>query len=541
MKLIYVLLISLIGLDVYAGAGTFPQGDHVKLLKDLMEFKTGITIGKSTVDPSVTSTPGDEGSILTSTFGVFYKTDAGTSTNWNKLVSPAAGTEGQFLAYDVATKSYIPTDTLQGSLNPVTDWISFTPTGSWTTNTTYIGYKKQIGDEMFYEVRVAVSGGAPVGGTLTINIPDGGVIDATKTSAEPSDNANLGQVTVLDAGTGRFRGGVDYNDSTSVRVSVFNNSGVYEDHAPVTLTVPMIFTTNDEVHIKFHVPIVGLTSGVDAVAQNKTLVSVVAKDSDLTAFTALVTDINFTETYDPQNAWTGNNTFTASRDMVVNVSGATRWSTGATQVLLYAYIDGVQEKNISFNKVGTTSMTLHHFSGQVKLLAGEQLTLRQDNSGTWTGVASNHHLVITELPSDLVIAAAIDSQKQTCTTKYLTADLTADTNPVNDLTFTMVAGKKYSLSYQSSIAIALVGSRSRFLLNALDGTIDLARSLVNTESTTFTNRFAFSSVNNCFTADGTSLTFNLFGLLGTPTLEGNSTKEETFAQLCELPDNYICN
>jgi len=82
------LISLLICFKAFAGAGTFPQGDHVKLLKDILEFKTGITIGKGSVNPMVTATPADAGSILLANGKIYLKEDAGMTTNWHQIDLP---------------------------------------------------------------------------------------------------------------------------------------------------------------------------------------------------------------------------------------------------------------------------------------------------------------------------------------------------------------------------------------------------------------------------------------------------------------------
>jgi hypothetical protein len=88
MKTIQLLLALVISFDVMAGAGTFPQGANVKLLKDSLKFKTGMTIGKSAVNPLVVATPADQGSLLLSNDRLYLKKDDGMTTNWRMIDLP---------------------------------------------------------------------------------------------------------------------------------------------------------------------------------------------------------------------------------------------------------------------------------------------------------------------------------------------------------------------------------------------------------------------------------------------------------------------
>lgn len=82
---ILIFITLFIGMDVFAGAGTFPQGDSVKLLRDKLKFKTGRTIESGAVDPTSVATPGDQGSLFTNDTGVYFKGDDGITTNWTLL------------------------------------------------------------------------------------------------------------------------------------------------------------------------------------------------------------------------------------------------------------------------------------------------------------------------------------------------------------------------------------------------------------------------------------------------------------------------
>jgi hypothetical protein len=156
-----------------------------------------------------------------------------------------------------------PQDEVQAS--PQSDWESFTPTGSWSTNTTYAGFKKRIGDMMYASVKVTTSG-APDAATLVINIPDGLTINTAKIFNDVN-NDTLGLANVEDSGTGVYSGAVSYVSSTTVGPGAFNDGGTFEDSTPITNTFPMTFANNDVVWFEFKVPIaewsgasVGLTN-----------------------------------------------------------------------------------------------------------------------------------------------------------------------------------------------------------------------------------------------------------------------------------------
>ena len=132
------------------------------------------------------------------------------------------------------------------------DW---TPTGSWTSNTTYTGKWQRIGNKAYYEVRVATSG-APTSANLTINLPH--TIDITQLLESTSQQSVFGVGDILDTGTNRFLCVAKYNDTTSVIICAVDSAGAYSvQNVPVTQAVPMTWANGDVLIIRFNVPVVG--------------------------------------------------------------------------------------------------------------------------------------------------------------------------------------------------------------------------------------------------------------------------------------------
>ena len=80
-----VIFLLVLSLDTFGGPGTFPQGDHVKNLKDKIEFKNTTTqiISNDSDDPTSVAKEAAAGSVYLRTTGEIYvKQDAGSSTNW---------------------------------------------------------------------------------------------------------------------------------------------------------------------------------------------------------------------------------------------------------------------------------------------------------------------------------------------------------------------------------------------------------------------------------------------------------------------------
>lgn len=154
-----------------------------------------------------------------------------------------------------------------------TDWVSWTPTGSWSTNTTYSGKKRRVGDHAEYEVTISLSG-APTAANLTINLPSGEVIDTNKLTDTTAGLAHLGTGWILDSGTINYGlAQVSYNNTTSVLVRYSNASATATgtNLLSVSNTAPMTFASGDKITLKFSVPISGWstsTSIYNAAVQN---------------------------------------------------------------------------------------------------------------------------------------------------------------------------------------------------------------------------------------------------------------------------------
>lgn len=157
-----------------------------------------------------------------------------------------------------------PEKTVQGV--PASDLEPFTPTGSWSTNSTYTGFKSRKGDQVRFIMQVATSG-APTAASLTFNLPSGMSIDATKLVSNMSDSngALLGNASIYDATGDNYRGYVIYNSATSVLVKSISPNGGSPNllgNSSVSSTAPFTFASGDRVVVDFTVPIIGLSSNV---------------------------------------------------------------------------------------------------------------------------------------------------------------------------------------------------------------------------------------------------------------------------------------
>jgi hypothetical protein len=141
-------------------------------------------------------------------------------------------------------------------------WQSWTPTGSWTTNATYTGKKRRVGDNIEYEVHISLSG-AP-GGTsaLTINLPTGDAVDTTKVSVSNIRKIYPSAVQIYQNSTSKVMSGVVIGGNSTTMQIQFTDTGAAStaSTAQITATSPITFGASDSVNINFSLPIAGLTA-----------------------------------------------------------------------------------------------------------------------------------------------------------------------------------------------------------------------------------------------------------------------------------------
>lgn len=134
---------------------------------------------------------------------------------------------------------------------PYEGWESFTPTGTWTTFTTYTGIKRRINDSLEMEVNIAL-GGAPNAANLILNMPSGLTIDANSVTSV------IFPVRLIDIGTPSNRqAGYAVVDTPNNRFLIRTS----DTNTSVDQTVPFTWASGDSIAIKLSVPIAEWASG----------------------------------------------------------------------------------------------------------------------------------------------------------------------------------------------------------------------------------------------------------------------------------------
>lgn len=145
-----------------------------------------------------------------------------------------------------------------GGTSPIlslSDWKSYTPTGSWVTNTTYTGFWRRVGDSIEVSAMVTTSG-APTAAQLTFGLPSGLVIDTAKLPAQDDGVVPyVGEGQAYDDGVATYQCQVAISSGGSpTTVAVRTSAG------NLSSTNPFTFGAGDKVSVKFKAPISGWTS-----------------------------------------------------------------------------------------------------------------------------------------------------------------------------------------------------------------------------------------------------------------------------------------
>lgn len=179
-----------------------------------------------------------------------------------RLIWHVSGTGTSLYNYQFDNVSVGPQEVIVGAA--ISDWTAWTPTGSWTSNVTYTGYWRRVGDTGQYRVKVICSG-APTSASLTINLPSGHVIDSTKIpSTNAAERDTIGVVYVSDAGIAGYRGFVAGDTSTSVQINYIATADASSTGSTtqVTQASPMTFGSGDFVEAEWTAPIANWSSGI---------------------------------------------------------------------------------------------------------------------------------------------------------------------------------------------------------------------------------------------------------------------------------------
>ena len=450
---------------------------------------TTVVAGEGIISDAFTVESGDLGKVLT--FKLYYKSEYGASTdNWsgvlgsqtwavyiydqtagawlqpagflgmnqNSGVGLVSGTfqssvvaGQQYRIAVIALKNTTSTSALQidnisvssqtAPIGPVvTDWVSYTPSGTWTTNTTYTGRWRRVGDTAEVDIGLTLSG-APNATTLYVNfLPPGLAIDTSKMSVAASyirmgyaDGTKMPSAYNLKA---------LFVNSTSVLLGY--QSLLDASESVVNATAPTTWTSGSIIHLRLSFPLAGASSNVQL--SNDTDTRVVACVASLstgfnvpnTTNTKVPFDVVGKDTSAAFN--TSTNTYTVPVTGWYQTNGSINMAPSAAtgEVVTILYVNGSPNAYQSSAKSGTASVPFGcNYNFINHLNAGDQISIYCYQSyGGIAGVRGNNsaaqitNLNINRLSGPSVVAAS--------ETVAVSATRSAGNYPVNNSTTTFV-------------------------------------------------------------------------------------------------------
>jgi hypothetical protein len=150
--------------------------------------------------------------------------------------------------------AFVGATSLTQEINVVGNWVSFTPTGSFTTNTTYKGRYRQVGDsiEVFTELNFT---GAPNAAQLSINLPGSFTIDTSKLTSPTTPELGFGDGTANDNTVNAFQLVPKWSTTTALLVRYMNNAPPISNAPAVTQAAPFAIGSGDSYYIHYSVPV----------------------------------------------------------------------------------------------------------------------------------------------------------------------------------------------------------------------------------------------------------------------------------------------
>lgn len=218
-----------------------------------------------------------------------------TNSTSYRLIWHVSSTSASAYTIKIDSVTVGPSEVARGAI--ITDWVSYTPTGSWVSNATYTGKWRRVGDSILLDVKISLSG-APTSTFLTVNLPTGLSIDTAKLAGTNAEQPH-GDVVIYDSSAGLATPGkLEYASTTSLYVqhvaATSNNINGTTQAAPIT------FASGDYIYIRgYSLPIQGWSSSTQMSSDAGT--RLVSFSSKLASSPTLATGTETTGQFDSIN------------------------------------------------------------------------------------------------------------------------------------------------------------------------------------------------------------------------------------------------
>lgn len=362
--------------------------------------------------------------------GLNYQVNATFQTNLTsanyRLIFQVASTSS--LAYTLKFDSIKIGVPNKANGPPVTDWTSYTPTGSWTTNASYSGKFRRVGDTMEIQAQVNLSG-APNAATLTITYPSGYTVDSSKL---PSGTNDAGSTVI---GTG---GSLRTASSNQLLFPRYNNApgnfscfgqkvdGIYELDYAVSATTPVTWGNGDVLYFNLTIPILGWSSNLTMSDSADTRVISFAGSGQATGATGASHTVALSTIENDNTAgWNaGSSYWVVPVPGFYKITAGTAVNTGSTaSVSQYSgtsiAINGAVKRSSYSYVQSTVSQTWYStVQYEAQLSAGTQISLINDTNITAPSL-------ITTSPSTYMQITRVSGPSQIAATESVNASYTS--------------------------------------------------------------------------------------------------------------------
>lgn len=358
-----------------------------------------------------------------------------------------------------------PQAKLYGSAD--TDWVTFVPTGSWVTNTTYIGKWKREGDSAIFDIGWVLSG-APNATGLRFNLPPGLSVDTTKITG--TDETFLSQGKASDSGNVDYAANAAYDTTTSIRIRNIGSS----NNATITNTIPFTWGAADYGNIVVKVPIAGWSSSQVLSADADTrVVALIANNlsTTLTNASPIISQTILSDTHGSYNSSTGRYTAPVGGYYAIVFNSNQLVSGGPINV--FAYVSGSPyggSLNAALMCTLTSSGSPLSCSILVKVNANDIIDVRPGASGTLNGTGGSFSINRLTGPAQIAASESVNA-------RYFSSS-TAISGTLATITF---ATKDFDSHNAYSAGVFTVPSAGKYQVNVallITGTIALNNNLI---------------------------------------------------------------
>lgn len=284
-------------------------------------------------------------------------------------------------------------------------------------------------------------------------------------------------------------------------------------------------TTAHHIHIQ-KLNDTGVITGTFENINSSSLSFVEGRDNGNQSYTS-GTPVIFNQVKDTNNEWDGD-TFTASRDMRVNITGSIRLASPASPSVR------VYKNGSPLNRCGyeiSDSTAVHGFASTVDLAEGDTMYIGLSGNHTLgNGIPDDHYIYITEsADTESIIKNLNDGNNYLTQLKTFAGSITS-TGVISDLTFNNLdLTKKYRFKFKGNSEHTTTIDGDKFLyissnVSGIQGDLQRSRSTAC--------RFSHNIDSPVFTPTSTTLTFEIINIQQMALLAAE-------VELVELPDNYL--